>query len=66
MGINLSADQLEDVAGVSGVMGVDIYDFMSAKVKQECLRHLPNPSDVESKNAIEAFRFLKKNVSVTS
>ena len=65
MGIGLSMDQLKDVAGVSGVMGVGLYDFMCDNVKQECMHYLPDPSTIESKNAIVAFRFLKANVNTS-
>ena len=63
MGIPLSNDQLREVAEVSGVMDEDVLDFIDPRVKRECLQLLPNPEKVESKNAIEAFRFLKRNIT---
>mgnify|MGYP001794900953 CR=1 FL=1 len=59
MGIKITQDQLEDVARVSGVMDVDVSDFMNTKLKNKCLQLLPNIKNVESTNAVEAFRFLK-------
>ena len=61
MGIRLSNDQLREVAEVSGVM--DVLDFIDPREKRECLQLLPNPEKVESKNAVEAFRFLKRNIT---
>ena len=63
MGILLSNNQLREVAEVSGVMDEDVLDFIDPRVKRKCLQLLPNPEKVESKNAIEAFRFLKRNVT---
>ena len=57
MGIPLSNDQLREVAEVSGVMDEDVLDFIDPRVKRGC------PQKVESKNAIEAFRFLKRNMT---
>ena len=61
-GILLTKDQLKEVAHVSGVLDVDSFDFMEPRVKRECEQHLPNPEKIESKNAIEAFRFLKESL----
>ena len=44
-------------------MDEDVLDFIDPRVKRECLQLLPNPKKVESKNAIEAFRFLKRNIT---
>ena len=63
MGIPLRNDQLREVAEVSGVMDEDVLDFIDPRMKRECLQLLPNPEKVESKNAIEAFRFLKRNIT---
>ena len=63
MRIPLSNDQLREVAEVSGVMDEDVLDFIDPRVKRECLQLLPKPEKVESKNAIEAFRFLKRNIT---
>ena len=58
IGIPLTNIQLREVAEGSGVMDEDVLDFIDPRVKRECLQFLPNPEKVESKNAIEAFRFL--------
>ena len=63
MGIPSSNDQLREVAEVSGVMDEDVLDFIDPRVKRECLQLLPNPEKVESKNAIEAFWFLERNIT---
>ena len=63
MGIPLSNDQLREVAEVSGVMDEDVLDFIDPRVKRGCLQFLPNAEKVGSKNAIEAFWFLKRNIT---
>ena len=66
MGLNLKKGQIEDVAEVSGLLNVDTDDFIDSRVKTDCQLLIPNPTNIESKNIIEAFRFLKLNVkSVT-
>lgn len=64
MGMKLSNDQLREVSELSGVMDGDLLDFMDPEVKRECKDLLQNPEKVESKNAVEAFRFLKRNVNL--
>jgi len=61
MRIMLSKDQLTEVAEVSGVMDGDAFDFMDPRVKLKCEQLLSSPENVESRNAITAFRFLKRN-----
>ena len=63
MGIPLSKDELKEVADISGVMDEDVLDFIDPRVKRECLQLLSNPERVELKNAIEAFRFLKRSIT---
>ena len=62
MGIPLHKDELKEVAELSGVMDGDVFDFIDPRVRRECLQLLSNPERVESKNAIEAFRFLRRNI----
>lgn len=62
MGIPLQRDTLREVAEVSGVMDGDVFDFIEPRVRRECLQLLLNPQRVESKNAVEAFQFLQKNI----
>lgn len=64
MGMKLSNDQLRQVSALSGVMDGDLLDFMDPEVKRECKDILQNPEKVESKNPVEAFRFLKRNVNL--
>ena len=63
MEIMLSKDQLTEVAEVSGVTDAngDLFDFMDPRVKVKCAKLLSSPEKVESRNAITAFRFLKRN-----
>ena len=62
MGVPLNKDELREVAELSGVMDGDVFDFIEPRVKRECLQLLSNPERVESKDAIEAFKFLKRNI----
>ena len=62
MGIPLHKDELREVAELSGIMDGDVFDFIGPRVRRECLQLLSNPEKVESKDAIEAFRFLKRNI----
>ena len=62
MGVPLNMDALREVAELSGVMDGDVFDFIEPRVKRECLQLLSNPERVESKDAIEAFKFLKRNI----
>ena len=62
MGVPLNKDELREVAEFSGVMDGDVFDFIEPRVKRECLQLLSNPERVESKDAIEALKFLKRNI----
>ncbi|PFX34097.1 hypothetical protein AWC38_SpisGene926 [Stylophora pistillata] len=62
MGIPLHKDELREVADLLAVMDGDVFDFIDPRVKRECLQLLSNPEKVESKDAIEAFRLLKRNI----
>lgn len=63
LGIPLHKDELTEVAELSGVMDGDVFDFLEARVRRECEQLISNPERVESKDAIEAFRFLKRNIN---
>ena len=54
MGIPLAHDQLQDVAELSSVFGIDGNTTIS--------QHLPNVDTVTCVNAIEAYRFLKSKI----
>ncbi|CAB4009087.1 Hypothetical predicted protein, partial [Paramuricea clavata] len=57
--IDLSDDDIQDVAEVSGVMDEEhIVNFIDPDTKQQCVGLIPNPEKIEAKNAIEAYRFL--------
>ena len=63
LGIPLSKDELAEVDELSGVMNGDVFDFIEARVRRECQQLISNPERVESKDAMEAFRFLKRNIN---
>ena len=56
---------LDDVARVSGVLSADINnaDFLEERLKERCQRVLPNPANIDSKDAIEAYRHLKNELA---
>ena len=62
MGVSSYKDELREVAELSGVMDGDVFDFLEPRGRRECLQLLSNPERVESKDAIEAFKFLKRNI----
>ena len=62
-GIPLGKDKLAEVAELSRVMDGDVFDFIEARVRRECQQLISNPERVESKDAMEAFRFLKRNIN---
>ena len=64
MGTKLTNDQLREVSELSGVRDGELLDFMDQEVKRQCKGLLQNPEKVESKNAVEAFRFLMRNVNL--
>ena len=57
----MSKDQLREVSELSGVMDDD---FMDLEVMRECIGLLQNWEKLESKNAIGAFLFLKRNTDL--
>ena len=56
MGIPLHKDKLRGVAKLSRVMDGDVFDFITPRVRRECLQLLSNPEKVESKDTSEAFK----------
>ena len=62
-GINLSEEDILEVAEVSGVMDNQYsYTCIDEITRQQCLDLIPNPDKIEAKKAIEAYRFLKQNI----
>ena len=55
MGIPLHKDELRGVAELSRVMDGDVFDFITPRVRRECLQLLSNPEKVESKDTKIAF-----------
>ena len=49
-------DKLRGVAKLSRVMDGDVFDFITPRVRRECLQLLSNPEKVESKDTSEAFK----------
>lgn len=62
-GINLSKEQLDEVAELSGVLN-EANDFLDSKVREECERIIPEISEVKSKDAAETYLFLKAHFKV--
>ena len=62
MGIVLDKDESRNVTEVSGNVDGDVFDFIPPRMKRQCVHPLSNPGRVQSKDAIEAFRFLKRNI----
>ena len=56
LGIPLHKDELRGVAKLSRVMDGDVFDFITPRVRRECLQLLSNPEKVESKDTSEAFK----------
>ena len=63
IGIPVTAEQLEEVAQVSGVMDVED-DFLSPNFHAECDRIIPYPKDVEPNECKEAFIYPKENFCI--
>ena len=62
MGIVLDKDESRDVTEVSENMDGDVLDFIPSRIKRQCVHLLSNPGRVQSKDAIEVFLFLKRNI----
>ena len=65
-GTEIPVEYLEEVAVLPGsVMGADTEnkEFMEEELRRNCEHFLPDPSEIASKDAIEAYRFLKFKLS---
>ena len=47
-------------------MDRDVFDFMDPRVKSKCAQLLSSPENVESRDAITAFRFSKRTLLANS
>ena len=57
-GLQVTEEQLREVAEVSGVLiGTD--DYLDGDFRKECERHIPNTNDVEPSQASNAYLYLK-------
>ena len=55
-------EQLEEVAEVSDILA-NHDDFLTPAVRQECQQHLPDTSQIESRDAEAAYLYLKSHVN---
>ena len=62
MGIPLPTDKLEEVAEVSGVLE-PIVDDMDPNLRNICQQNLPNPENIESKDAKNGYLLLKNVIT---
>lgn len=65
-GTEITLEYLEEVAEISGTVmdaNTDINGFMEEELRRHCESFLPDPSAIASKDAIEAYRFLKFKLS---
>ena len=61
-GNNLTRTQLQDVANLSGICDAPT-DFIDDDIKEQFRQHVPRPDLIESKNASNAYQFLKSMVT---
>lgn len=65
-GTEITLEYLEEIAEISGTVmeaNTDINGFMKEELRRQCESFLPDPSAIASKDAIEAYRFLKFKLS---
>ena len=62
-GFHLHKSQLREACEVSGILDTSLDINMADDLKQRCESHLPSPELVESDKAIEAYRFLKLQIT---
>ena len=61
-GNNVTRNQLQDVANLSGIHDAPT-DVLDDDIKEEFRQHVPRPDLIESKNASNAYQFLKSTVT---
>ena len=67
-GTEIPAEYLAEVANLSGIVmdaDIDNLDFMEDGIKRDCEHYLPDPIEIPSKDALEAYRFLKHKLLST-
>ena len=58
-GLNVTEEQLQEVAEMSGVL--EVSDFLDNAFRLECERHIPNTDEIDPGEADSAYLFLKAN-----
>ena len=58
MGTSLNSEQLKDVAEVSFVLETSVGLQLDENVRKTCIEVMPNPENIDSDKAMEAYRFL--------
>ena len=61
MGIPISNEQLVEVTELSGIEAAQS-EFIENELKQALMAKIPNPEEVESKDAKNSYIFLKRNL----
>ena len=56
-------EELQETAELSGVLE-ETSDYLEARFRNECERHIPDTSDIEPAQAANAYLFLKTNFDV--
>ena len=62
-GLSVTEEQLQEAAELSGVLEGS-RDYLEARLKKECERHIPDTNDVEPAQAANAYLFLKANFDI--
>ena len=66
-GIPVTTDFLQEASTQSGLSidnGSTVYDFMDEKFLRNCKHFLPDPIEIPSNEAVEAYRFLKHKLRI--
>ena len=62
-GLSVTEEQLQEAAELSGVLE-GTRDYLEARFRNECERHIPDTNDVEPAQAANAYLFLKANFDI--
>ena len=65
-GINITEEQLLEVAELSDVLEDSTDDYLKPVVRRECERHLPDTDDIQPNEAKDAYPYLKSRVDKNS
>jgi len=64
MGIEITNDQLQEVAEVSGVLDID--NFITKSLHQMCQQHLPHPENLPCSDTMNDYLFLREKHKLIS